>query len=663
VTAGPRAEPPRECLEQRIAIASDGSITARSGKVEYGQNIRIGFARIVAEELRVPIERVRVELGETDTVPWDMGTFGSMSTAVDGARLRNAAVFARAVLLARASTRLGAGLSELGLRDGVIRAPDGRACTFAELVTDAPLAGEIPELAQAGDAGSGVGPVQAPDHPLRLEALEIVTGRRRYPADVRLPGMLRGRVVHGPRFDSQLLACDERGAREMPGVVAVVREGNLIGVIAERDAQARAAADAIHASWAAIEQPAAQPIELSLRHNGDVEGAFAAAARTLEASYHIPHIAHAALAPSAAVADVRDDGVDLYVATQRPFGLKDEVSRALGVAPGAVHVHPQGMGGMFGRGGMNDAALEAALLSRAVRRPVLVQWSRPEEFRLSPARPVLDATIRAGIDATGRIIGWRSVSRTNPFTYGAAADRRVLELTSGRNAVPAYAIDAMEVQLEVRPGEVRTGALRSLAAAPNVFAIESFMDELAELSGQDPLAFRLRHIADPRLERVLELVRERSAWDARGRDGRALGVACAIYHGTYVAQVAHVRAEPDGALRIEQVWCAVDAGRLVHPDGARNQIEGGIQHGASCALLEELHIVDGEIRTATWHDYAIARCSDAPAAIDVTFVSDSAVPSSGVGEPGFVPIAAALANAIYAATKVRLRQLPLDKRR
>lgn len=645
---------PQELLEGRIVVASDGSIVARSGKVEYGQGIRTGFARMVSEELGVPLERVHVELGETDTAPWDMGTFGSMSTAVDGAKLRKAAVFARAQLLERASERLAVPAGQLTCEGGAVRAPDGRSLTFSELTADKPLSGEIP---QANDASGGGAPVS--DVPLRLEGLEIVTGRRRYPADVRLPGMLRGAVLHGPSFDSRLVALDERGAGEMPGVVGVVRDGDFAGVIAEREEQARAALDAMHATWASRENAPSKPIELTLRREGDIDRALERAARTLEASYHVPHIAHAALCPSAALADVRDDGVHLYVATQRPFGLKDEVAQLLRISPEAVHVHPQAMGGMFGRGGMNDAALEAARLSSAVRRPVLVQWTRPEEFRLSPARPLLDATIRAGTDATGRIIGWRSTSRTNPFTYGAGAAARVVELTSGRNAVPAYAIENMEVTLNVRPAAIRTGAFRSLAAAPNIFATESFLDELAELSEQDPIAFRLRHVDDPRLARVLEAVRERSRWDERSHDGRALGVACAIYHGTYVAQVVQVCAPSSGSARLERAWCVVDAGRLVHPDGARNQIEGGIQHAASCALLEELAVCEGGIRTATWHDYPIATFCDAPAEIDVSFIADPATASSGVGEPGFVPVAAALANAIYAATKVRLRRLPL----
>lgn len=642
-----------ERLEDRIVVASDGSVVARSGKVEYGQGIRTGFARIVAEELRLPLERVRVELGETDTVPYDAGTFGSMSTAIDGAKLRRAAIRARALLLERASARLQTDARRLEIRDGVVRVPDGRALTFAELTADAPLCGVIPDEAREERTTLGV----SADMVRRIEAVDIVTGARRFPADVRLPGMLYGRVLHGPTRSATLATLDDRLARTMPGV-AIVSENGIVGVVAEREEQVRAAVEALRATWNAPEQPA-EPVELALRRDTDVERALSAASRTLERSYHLPHIAHAAICPSTAVADVRDDRVDLYVATQRPFGLRDETAQVLHVAPETVHVHPQAMGGMFGRGGMNDAPLDAVLLSHAVRRPVLVQWTRAEEFRLSPARPTLDATITAGIDAAGRIVGWRALSETNFFTYvaGGATDRTIA-MTSGRNAVPTYAVEKMDVTLRVRPGAIRTGALRSLAAAPNIFAIESFMDELAEFAGQDPIAFRLRHVDDPRLRRVIEIVRERSGWEERTHDGRALGVAAAVYHGTYIAQVVQTDVQSD-RVSMERAWCAVDAGRLVHPDGARNQIEGGMLHAMSCALLEELEIVDGCVTTATFHDYPIARATEAPSEIDVQFVGDPREASTGIGEPGFVPTAAALANAIYAGTKQRLRVLPL----
>ncbi len=650
-------ERPPERVEQRIAIESDGTVIARSGKVEYGQGIRTGFAKIVAEELFVPFERVRVELGETDRVPWDMGTFGSMSTSVDGKSLRAAAVFARSLLIDRASKHLGIAATELRARNGCVSAPDGRAVSYADLTAGSPLTGLVPEGMASGAPVAGV-----EDAPLRLEALDIATGRARYVADVRLPGMLRGHVLQPPFQGARLVRVNVERARQLPGVVKIVEEGDFVGVVAERDEQALTTVRLIEAEWAPAEASQMKPIDLVLRRDEGVEAEFSSATIRLDASFHTPHIAHASIGPNAAVADVREDGADLFVATQRPFALRDAAAGLLQLPPEKVHVHPQVMSGMYGRGNAGDSPIEAARLSRAVGRPVLVQWTRDEEFRLSPCRPTLDAEVHAALDATGAIIEWRYDVRTNFHTYDVSASPPpgVLEMTSGRNAVPPYRLGKAEVLLHVEPAALRTGAYRSLAAAPNVFAIESFLDELAHASKRDPIDFRLRMIDDARLRSVLETARDRSGWKRRKREaGHGFGVACAIYHGTYVAEVAEVKVSSDGQVRLERVWAAVDAGRLVHPDGARNQIESGIQQAASWTLLEELKHRDGEVTTTNWREYPIATAHDAPQEIDVVFVGPRDAPSTGAGEPGSVPAAAAIANAVFDACGGRVRRLPL----
>lgn len=649
-------ERPPERLEQRIVIEPDGTIVGRSGKVEYGQGIRTGFAKMIAEELAVPLERVRVELGETDRVPWDMGTFGSMSTAVDGKSLRAAAAYARSLLIARASARMGVPESELAARGGCVCTHDGRKIAYIELIASEPLTGIVPENVAAPPPQASEGTT-----PLRLEALDIVTGRARYSADVRLPGMLRGHALHPPVAGSRPLAVDDRRARALPGVIAIVRDGDFIGVVAERDEQALAAVRAIEVTWDPPPAGSFEPVDLTLRRDEGVDAAFTGAAMSLTAHYQVPHIAHASIGPRASVADVRKDGADLYVATQRPFGLRDAAAELLGLPPERIHIHPQAMSGMYGRGNVGDAAIDAVRLSRASERPVLVQWTREEEFASSPHRPILDAQVQAALDSTGAITGWRYEVLTNLHLYGmGSVPPRVLEMTSGRNAAPPYRIGNADILLHVVPAAVPTAAFRSLAAAPNVFAIESFLDELARASGQDPIAFRLRMIEDPRLRWVLETVKEQSGWEKRSRvAGRGFGVACAIYHGTYVAEVAQVSVESDGRVRVERIWCAVDAGRLVHPDGARNQIEGGIQQAASWTLMEELQIHGAEVTTKTWRDYSIATFRDGPFEIDVVFNNQPGSPSTGVGEPGSVPTAAAIANAVFDARGIRVRRLPL----
>jgi nicotinate dehydrogenase subunit B len=640
-------------VESRIRIEPDGTVVALSGKIEYGQGIRTAFATIVAGELGVPFDRVRVVLGETDEVPWDMGTFGSMSVANDGAALRRAAAFARERLLDRAAGKLTAPRSALDLSDGIVRGPQGSSLSLAELAAAGPIPGEVPD-----DTPLRV-PDQAADAPRRLEALAIVTGAARFAGDVRLPGLLRGHALEPPVFDARLRSVDDRAARAMPGVVAVVHEDNFAGVVADRADQALAAVRVLDADW---DPPPDLPpaVDLVLRHDEGVAAAFAGAVTTLEARFVVPHVAHASIGPSAGAADVRADGTDIYTSTQRPFPLRDDAARLLGVPPDRVHVHAQFASGTYGRNGGSDAALEAVRLSRAVGRPVLVQWTRAEEFRSSPNRPEVTGQIAAALDARGQLTGWRYEAWTNPHAYGRLdMPPDVLGMTSGRNAIPPYRVPA-DVRLHVAHAKVRTGALRSLAAAPNVFAIESFMDEIASRAGADPFEFRLRHIEDPRLRRVLEAVRDRSGWASRAHEaGRGLGVACTIYHGTYVAEVAEVTVAPGGRVRLERVWCAVDPGRLVHPDGARNQAEGAIQQAASWALLEQVRHVDGRVAPASFDDYPIATFRDAPRHIDVTFTADATDRSTGMGEPCSVPVAAALANAVVAAGGARVRTLPL----
>jgi CO/xanthine dehydrogenase Mo-binding subunit len=642
-----------ERLERRISLESDGTVVAYSGKVEYGQGIRTAFATIVAEELDLPIEHVRVVLGETDRVPWDMGTFGSLSMATDGHTLRAAAAFARALLIQRAAARLGCSVSELTTRDGRVIAPDGRSLRYEDLDGGKLLIGDIPEYTGRRTQGPPA------DTPFRLEAIDIVTGHARYVADVRLPGLLRGHMRQPPGRGARLTRVDDRALRTLPGVVAVVRDQDAVGIVAERDEQAVAALEALNVEWTPGLPDSGMPVDLVLRKDDGVQ--VVAAGRSIHATYHVPHIAHASIAPSAAVADVREHDADLYVATHRPFAVRDDVAQLLGLSPDRVHVHPQMMSGTYGRGNLTDAALDAARLSRAVQRPVLVQWTREEEFRFSPHRPWLDADVSAALDSTGAIAGWSYDSTTNSHAYGGAVSPPgMIEMTSGRNAVPPYRLPQATISLHVVPVTIRTGPFRSLAAAPNVFAIESFIDELAHASGQDPIAFRLRHIDDARLRRTIEAVRDASQWNERPRGpGRGFGVACAIYNRTYVAQVVEVSLEADDRVWLERVWCAVDPGHVVHPDGARNQIEGAIQQAASWTLLEELSIENGQVTTATWSEYPIATFRDAPRDMIVLFTAQEDADSTGIGEVGTVPTAAAIANAVFDACGARVRRLPL----
>jgi len=646
-----------ERLEQRIRVEGDGSITALSGKIDFGQGIRTAFAQIVADELDVPIERVNVVLGDTDQVPFDFGTFGSHSVAQETPLLRKAAAFARQQLIERASTKLGVPAQKLDTDAGAV-VGDGKRVPYADLIDSKALAGSIPDsVSLMPDERRKYAGRPLP----RVEARDIVTGRATFVADVRLPGLARGAMVRPPIRGAKLRSLDDSAARSMPGVIAVVRQGDVVGVVAERDEQARAAAGAVIADWNAIpvEGPTA---EVPMRSDGDVDAKMRGAAVRLAQTYVLPPIASAPIGPSAAVADIRADGATMYAGTQRPFGVREQVAKTVGLPEKKVRVLPQITSGTYGRNSSADAAIEAAILSKGSGRPVLLQWTREEEFAWSPSRPEAVLEISAGLDADGRIVAWRYDEHTNVHT-AAGLDPQVLVVTSGRNAVPPYAGLAAKVTLHIEPTRLRTANFRSLAAAENVFAIESFMDELATLSEQDPLAFRLRHIDDPRFRRVVERVAELSGWRERPGGRRGRGIACTVYHETYVAQVAEVEVSLSGAVRLLKVWCVVDPGQTLNPEGVRNQIEGGIQQSASWTLKEELLHRDGRVMNTGWDTYPIATFRDAPESIEVFVEGDPSAPPTGVGEPGAVPTAAAIANAVYAASGARLRSVPLTRER
>jgi CO/xanthine dehydrogenase Mo-binding subunit len=474
--------------------------------------------------------------------------------------------------------------------------------------------------------------------------------------------MARGAIARPPARGARATRVDDQAARAMPGVIAIVHDGDVVGVVAEREEQARAAADALDIDWETPEREERATQVVPLREDRGTDAALASANIMRSATYTLPSIANASIGPSAAVVDARADDATVYAGTHRPFGLRDAVAAQLGLPQDRVRVIPQMSSGTYGRSSAPDVSLEAAVLSKHARRPVLVQWSRAEEFAYSPSRPEAVLEVTAGLDAKGQIVAWRYDEHTNVHT-AAAPDPRVAAMTSGRNAIPPYDIAHANVVLHLEPTPLRTANFRSLAAAENVFAIESFVDELAHASGQDPLAFRLRHVEDARLRRVMERVAKESGYGNKLPERNGRGFACTLYHGTYLAQVAEVEVSPSGAVRLRRVWCVVDPGLAINPDGVRNQIEGGIQQSASWTLLEELRHREGRVATMSWDTYPIATFRDAPDSIDVIVEGEAGAPSTGVGEPGAVPTAAAIANAVFAACGGRVRDIPLTRER
>jgi len=679
-------------LRDWVDFTDDGTVTVRSGKVEYGQGVWTALAQVAAEELDVALGRIRVAPVSTSSSPDEGVTSGSRSIEESGGALRQACAQVRATFLAAAAEKLGARRAALHVDDGQICTASGATgLTYWSLngpgLLDRPAGAPVPAKPPGRWSVAG-------HSAQRLDIPDKVTGRPRFLHDLVLPGMLFGRVVRPPGPGATL---DRLAAAELPsGVLAQVHDGSFLGVIAESDPAAGAAAAALAeaASWRTREtlpdeddltgfltaQPA-QVLTVAARRD---DAAAASASRYLSAEYTRPFLAHASMAPSCAIARWDGAAVTVWTHSQGIFALRGALAAALGVPAGQITVHHAEGAGAYGHNGADDAAADAVLLARAVPgRPVRVMWSRGDELAWAPLGSAMLARLSAGLDGHGRIQSWRQDVWSNGFLGrpGTGGEPRLLAfchvaggepmtpaadgppngtIGSTRNAVPGYDIPDLEVtrhRLLTMP--IRTSSLRSLGAFLNVFAIESFMDELAAVAGADPVSFRLAHLSDPRARRVIEEVASFSGWAARPRgEGTGFGVGFARYKGTsgYCAAVAQVDA--DTSVRLRKLWLAVDVGRVINPDGVVNQVEGGAVQSASWALRERVRFDRAAITSVNWDSYPILRFTEVPE-VAVRIVDAAGEREAGAGEVAQGPVAGAIGNAVAAAVGVRVRDLPL----
>lgn len=699
-------------LDAWLHFEDDGeSITVFTGKVELGQGIATALAQIVAEELDVNVARLRVVAGDTARTPDEGGTTGSMSLQTSGPALRLAAAEARHILLERAFEELEADSpAALVVEDGLIRDPaSGRQTTYWKLVGGQRFGERITGRAR---------PKSATEHAVvgrragRLKLADIVTGQPTFVHDMALPNMVHGRVLRPPGYHYRLLSVDVSAVLRMPGVLQVVRDGSFLGVTAEGEAQAVAARDALRetATWQREEElPAGESIfELLIqqpsRARPVIEGTALDEAvpdphppgeggRTLSATYARPYHMHGALGPSAAVALMDGGKLTIWCHSQAVFMLQAAVAQVLGMDAGDVRViHVEGAG-CYGHNGADDAALDAALLARAVPgRPVLLQWMRDDEHAWEPYGPAMVIRLSGSVDDTGTITDWRhdvwsypQVGRpraTGEDTAGFIAawhlanpfarpqPRQILGSHFGayRNADPLYTFPRQVVDHFVAGSPLRTSSLRALGAYANVFALESFMDELALGAGQDPLAFRLAHLDDERARAVLQAAAGKAGWQARRRpagDGRGRGLAFARYKNRagYAAVVVDVLVDlQSGAIHLERVVIAADAGEVVNPDGLSNQLEGGFVQAASWTLHEQVQFDAAGITSRDWDSYPVLRFPDAPR-LQTVLLDRPGFPFLGSGEAAQGPTPAAIANAVFDATGARLRQIPFTPQR
>jgi nicotinate dehydrogenase subunit B len=603
-------------------------------------------------------------------------------------------------MLAMAAERLDVEPDELSVREGVIsveKDPE-RSVTYAEL-----MAGRLFELQVTSRA-----PLKPPESyrivgtsTPREDLPRKVAGQPSFIQDVRVPGMLHARLVRPPSPGAVLVALDESSVKDVPGLVKVVQRGNFIGVVAEREAGAIQAAERLKVEWQETAvYPRMEDLYTALRdqptddnilgQQGDFEQAYAGATRKLHATYYQPFHAHASIGPSCAVAEVKGDQVTVWASTPGPYPLSGALAGLLDLPPENVHlIHVEGAGS-YGQNGSDDAAADAAILAQAVGRPVRVQWTRQDEFVWEPKSPAMVMEVRGGLDAQGEVVAWdyqvwspSHVARARfagqlvaaQLLSGESAPQSRFSFGAERNAPTNYAFPVQRVTVHYLPNSLlRASSFRSLGGCENTFANESFMDELAATAGVDPLEYRLRYLKDPRERMVLEAAAERAGWQVRPApashkkeaelaEGR--GVAFARYENdqAIVACIAEVQVElSSGVVRVERIVVAHDCGLIINPDGVKNQIEGNVIQSLSRALKEEVQFDEMGITSVDWETYPILTFSEVPE-VEIVLIDRPDQPAVGAGEPSTVTTAAAVANAVFDATGVRLRQIPFTPER
>lgn len=651
-----------------LAIGNDGRVTVFSGKIEMGQGVMTSQAQMVAEELGVALSAIDMVLGDTDRCPPDMGTFGSLTTRMFGPALRAAAAKARATLLQLASRRLGAPVEQLRVADGVVSVAGfpARKVAYGVLSQGARIAHVIDAKAVLRAARDFEVMGRSAQ---RLDGRDKVTGAALYAADIRLPGMLYARVLRAPAHGATLVHADTAAARAVPGAV-VVEEGGLVGVLHADPALAQAALALVVAQWQlpALELDpesifahlvdAAAPLHV-VGARGDVTAQAPLARRRFSSEFHKGYVAHAPMEPHAALAQFKDGKLTVWASTQTPFPTRDRIAQVLGMDPARVRVITPYLGGGFGGKSADRQAIEAARLAHATGGAVQVAWDRAEEFGNDTFDPASVVRVESGLAEDG------SVSHFDYAVYsagerGAASCYDFAHARFRASGAPSYGPAGAGASVHPFP----VGPWRGPGANMNCFAIESQIDIMAAASAQDPLAFRMRHLTDPRMRRVLQAAADAFGWQpGAAPSGRGTGMACTIDAGTYVAAMAEVKVDAaSGQVRVVRVVCAQDMGVVVNPDGARMQAEGGITMGLGYALAEELNFHGGQVLDSNFDTYTIPRFSWVPR-IEVVLVANDEVAPQGGGEPPIITTGAVIANAIFDATGARLMRLPMTPQR
>lgn len=639
ISVAPVALGQRPKAESRLHLGDDGTVTVFAGKVEFGQGARTELAMAAAEELRLPLDRVRVTLADTDLTPNDGITAGSRTTPSTVPAVRSAAAAARQLLTATA--RRTWGVERVEVRDGAASA-DGKSMSYADLAKtpkdQLPATGAVTESKDWRVLGTS-------RH--RVDAVAVVNGSHRYPSDIQLPGMLYGAVLRAPSYGAKLISADGKAA----GGAVIVQDGAFVGCAAETSFAARKALAAIEASaqWQRQDHPSSMELFAHLKakvragsrprtqSKGSLEDGLRAAKQTIRGTYQVPYIQHAPMEPRAAVAEWNDGKLTVWTGTQNPFGVRDQLMQAFHLGAEKVRVIVPDSGGGFGGKHTGEVAIEAARLAREAGKPVSLRWTRAEEFMWAYFRPAGLFEIEAGVDADGRLTAW---DYTN-YNAGTASMESPYRVANARTRFIAS------------DSPLREGSYRGIAATANNFARECFMDELAAAASMEPLAFRLANLEDGRLKDVLLAATKKFGWAKR----KASGLACGTEKGSYVAACAEVAVE-GGQVRLREICMAFECGAILNPVNLRAQVEGAIIQGLGGALSEEIEFEGGRLKNGSFAKYRVPRFRDLPK-IEIVLVNRPDLASAGAGETPIIGVAPAIANAVFAVTGKRARKMPV----
>ena len=632
-----------------IHIDEKGTVSVFTGKVEIGQNIRTSLTQAVAEELHVPLDTIRMVMADTDLTPFDLGTFGSLTTPRMAPQLRKAAAAARETLITLAAEQWKVEPASVRIVNArFVNHDASKSLTLAEVAKGQKLVKTIPaDVATTAAKDWTVAGTSVP----KVDGRAFVTGKHQYTTDMRREGMLYGRIVRPSALEAKLVSSDTKAAEAMPGVV-VVRDGDFIGVVAPDRATAIRAEKAIAVHWQAPGQPGNDELFAYLKKNaeagrarpvGSVAEGMAAADKKLSQTYNIAYIAHAPLEPRAAVAEWTDGKLTVWTGTQRPFGVREELAEAFHIPQEKIRVIVPDTGSGYGGKHTGECAIEAARLARASGKPVKLVWTREEEFNWAYFRPAGVIEVNSGVKNDGTVTAWEF------HNYNSG----------GSGIQVKYDFANQDIQFHNSKSPLRQGSYRGLAATANHFAREVHIDELAQLVNIDPVQFRLKNIKDARLKAVLEAAADKFGWSRKKDEGRGRGIACGFEKGSYIATAAEVSVDAKtGRVKIERVVESFECGAIVNQLHLHNQVEGAVVQAIGGAMFESIQFKNGQILNGKFSQYRLPRFSDAPV-IEVVLLDRKDLPSAGAGETPIVGLAPAIANAIFDLTRVRIRALPL----